>query len=166
MIPKRYHNLKQLSLSEDVSAKMSIFWDWTVTLSVLSGLILLIYWSVSGNLFRQFLGIQHQARWTNLILRPSILWAAIGYVLLMFRTLLWMRYKPFPAADFPEAPSITVIIPAYIEGAMVEKTILSVAEADYPHDRIEIIVVDDGSRDDTWSYIQKARRYPRLVMAL
>ncbi|MFA5112420.1 MAG: glycosyltransferase, partial [Desulfobaccales bacterium] len=79
------------------------------------------------------------------------------------RTLLWARYKPYPLADGP-MPSLTVIIPAYNEGAMVEKAIAAVAAADYPADRLEIVCIDDGSRDDTWLYIQRARRrFPHLV---
>ncbi|MGC2271507.1 MAG: glycosyltransferase, partial [Candidatus Sulfotelmatobacter sp.] len=50
----------------------------------------------------------------------------------------------------------TVIIPAYNEGAMIAKAILSVANANYPKERLEIIVVDDGSTDDTWMHIQHA----------
>ena len=50
---------------------------------------------------------------------------------------------------------------------MVEKSIASVAAAHYPHDRLEILVVDDGSKDDTWHYIeQAAARFPGLVTAL
>src|SRR5262249_3984681 len=56
------------------------------------------------------------------------------------------------------------VIPAFNEGAMVMKSIVSVVEADYPHDRLEIIVVDDGSTDDTWRHIEEAARlYPDLV---
>jgi hyaluronan synthase len=50
---------------------------------------------------------------------------------------------------------------------MVEKAVYSVAAADYPADRLEIICIDDGSRDNTWLYIQRAqKRYPRLVKAI
>jgi hyaluronan synthase len=81
----------------------------------------------------------------------------------LFRTLLWASYKPYPLPDGPW-PSLTVIIPAYNEGAMVEKAVASVAASDYPTDRLEIICIDDGSQDDTWLYIQCAqKRYPKLV---
>jgi hyaluronan synthase len=81
----------------------------------------------------------------------------------LFRTVLWACYKPYPLPDGPW-PNLTVIIPAYNEGAMVEKAIASVAASDYPADRLEIICIDDGSQDDTWSYIQGAlKRYPHLV---
>jgi hyaluronan synthase len=50
---------------------------------------------------------------------------------------------------------------------MVEQTINSVVAALYPNNRIEIIAVDDGSRDDTWLYIQKAaQRHPELVTTI
>jgi hyaluronan synthase len=61
-------------------------------------------------------------------------------------------------------PRVTVIIPAYNEGAMVEKAIYAAVASDYPADRLEIICIDDGSQDDTWFYLERAaRRYPRLV---
>ena len=69
-----------------------------------------------------------------------------------------------PPASHEDAPSLTVIIPAYNEGAMVEKSIYSVLAADYPQDRLEVFVIDDGSTDDTWQYIQAvAMEYPHLV---
>jgi hyaluronan synthase len=94
-----------------------------------------------------------------------------GYALAMLvfqllRTVLWACYRPFPLAAGP-LPSVTVIIPAYNEGAMVEQAILSVAAADYPGDRLEIFCIDDGSTDDTWAYITQARkRFPQLLKAL
>jgi hyaluronan synthase len=64
-------------------------------------------------------------------------------------------------------PSLTVIIPAYNEGAMVEKSIQAVVAADYPAKRLEIICIDDGSTDDTWLYIEQARRrFPHLIQTI
>jgi hyaluronan synthase len=87
--------------------------------------------------------------------------------MLAFRTLLWFLYKPFHPETAEAAPSMTVIIPAYNEGAMVQQSIDSVAAAAYPVGRLEILVVDDGSRDDTWEHIQAAAaRHPGLVTAI
>jgi len=63
-----------------------------------------------------------------------------GYALVMLifqlgRTVLWARYKPYPPTDGP-LPSLTIIIPAYNEGAMVEKAIDSVAASDYPAEKM------------------------------
>jgi len=82
------------------------------------------------------------------------------------RTILWMRYKPYPLPTGP-LPKVTVIVPAYNEGAMVEKTLYSVVASDYPADRLEIICIDDGSQDDTWFYIDRAqKRFPHLIKAI
>ncbi len=43
----------------------------------------------------------------------------------------WARYRPYPPVAGP-LPHLTVIIPAYNEGAMVEKAIAAVAASDYP----------------------------------
>ncbi|OPX20214.1 MAG: hypothetical protein BZ151_05210 [Desulfobacca sp. 4484_104] len=84
----------------------------------------------------------------------------------IIRTMLWARYKPYPLATGP-LPRISVIIPAYNEGAMVEQALDSVAASNYPADQLEIICIDDGSKDDTWFYINRARqRYPQLIKAI
>ncbi|PIV68393.1 MAG: hypothetical protein COY38_04080 [Candidatus Aenigmarchaeota archaeon CG_4_10_14_0_8_um_filter_37_24] len=47
-------------------------------------------------------------------------------------------------------PKISVIIPAYNEGKNILESIKSVLKAEYPEDRLEVIVVDDHSEDDTF----------------
>jgi len=95
--------------------------------------------------------------------------AAYSLFFLIFqgvRTFLWWRYRPFSLPPGP-LPRVTVIIPAYNEGAMVEKALYSVAASDYPADRLEIICIDDGSQDDTWEYIQRAQsRHPDLIRTI
>lgn len=105
--------------------------------------------------------------WAAIIARPSLLWFTMGMVLIVIRTLLWVRYRPVAAVSTDEAPRMTVIIPAYNEGAMVRRAVDACARAEYPRDRLEIIVIDDGSTDDTWSYVDAARRErPGLVQAI
>lgn len=83
---------------------------------------------------------------------------------LVIQTGLWFRYRPFDSATFDDAPALTIIIPAYNEGPMVARSIESVLSAAYPRDRLEVFVVDDGSKDDTWTHIQRAAaRFPGLV---
>ena len=84
----------------------------------------------------------------------------------LVRTILWWRYKPYPLPSGP-LPRVTIIIPAYNEGAMVEKAVYAAAASDYPADRLEIICIDDGSTDDTWTYLDRARqRHPGLIKAI
>lgn len=46
-------------------------------------------------------------------------------------------------------PAVTVVIGTYNQGGQVGEAIESVLGQDYPSDRMEVIVVDDGSSDDT-----------------
>jgi hyaluronan synthase len=141
--------------------------DWTFRVVIIVGLAMVAYETFMGQLSQPFFQTAKAAHWSNLIVRPSLLWGSLGVVLLFFRTFIWFGYRPFPSASIDDSPSLTVIIPAYNEGPMVRKSIDSVAAAFYPRDRLEIFVVDDGSRDDTWFHIQAAAKdYPDLVTPL
>jgi len=48
-----------------------------------------------------------------------------------------------------QTPTISIIMPAYNEGPYIEESIRCLFTLDYPADKLEIIVVDDGSTDDT-----------------
>ncbi len=79
-------------------------------------------------------------------------------------SILWIRYRPFEAPAEAKLPRVSVVIPAFNEGPMVERSIRSVASCAYPAELLEIIVVDDGSRDDTFFHMQRLRReHPDLV---
>jgi hyaluronan synthase len=138
--------------------------EWLLRLAIVAGLLALIASSLLGPLLRSIITEVESSRWATLIERPSMIWAVMGTLLLAFRTRLWFRYRPAPSATMEDAPTLTVIIPAYNEGAMVASAIESVAQARYPRDRLEIVVVDDGSADDTWEHIERAASaHPDLV---
>src|SRR5688572_13903105 len=59
-------------------------------------------------------------------------------------------------------PPISLLIAAYNEQENLPETLMSIAEQDYPGP-IEIIVVDDGSTDETVSVL-KALRMPNLTV--
>src|SRR5690606_39180776 len=53
--------------------------------------------------------------------------------------------------------NITVIVPAYNEGRLVYDTLVSLVASKYPADKLQLLAIDDGSKDDTWDWIQKAK---------
>ena len=50
---------------------------------------------------------------------------------------------------------VSILIPAYNEEDTLKETVDSVLNLDYPKDKIEIIVVDDCSKDRTWDVLQE-----------
>jgi biofilm PGA synthesis N-glycosyltransferase PgaC len=58
-------------------------------------------------------------------------------------------------SEFAEAdlPRISIVIPAYNERLNIDRCILSLKAQTYPHHLMEIVVVDDGSDDDTLNRI-------------
>jgi len=136
-------------------------------IAIVLGLGALLYLMIYGRVFQPLLDAASAHRWTHAIVRPSAIWILMGTFMLVFRTVLLFRYKEKAAAEFASAPMLTVIIPAYNEGPMVAQTIDSVAQANYPRDRLEIFVIDDGSKDDTWEHISAAaRRHANVVTPL
>jgi hyaluronan synthase len=104
------------------------------------------------------------AAWQVLAARPILGLVVCEALYLVLLTWHWLRYRPFEPPARGEEPMLSVVIPAFNEGPMVERSIRSVAAADYPRARLEIIVVDDGSRDDTFFHMEKLRReFPELV---
>ncbi len=85
------------------------------------------------------------------------------------RLALWWRYRPVAAtaAERARLPSLTVIVPAFNEGATVRDAIQSVLASHYPAERLRVVVVDDGSADDTWRHVSEtAARYPGRAEAI
>ena len=82
----------------------------------------------------------------------------INLLAFVWRVVLVIMYHETPAVSDDRLPICTVVVPAYNEGKQVLKTLRSIADGDYPEDKIHIIVVDDGSIDDTWFWIKKAKK--------
>lgn len=88
----------------------------------------------------------------------------LGVFLLLFRlsflayiVRLFFRYKPVTSVKDEELPTCTVIVPAYNEGQLVYSTLLSLVNSDYPAEKLQLLAIDDGSKDDTWEWMKKAK---------
>jgi hyaluronan synthase len=67
-------------------------------------------------------------------------------------------YRNAPALDDKALPGCTVIVPAYNEGEHVAETLFSLLESDYPAEKLQIIAINDGSKDDTMEWIRYAEK--------
>ena len=78
-----------------------------------------------------------------------------------------LRYRPVTLLAGTKLPRVTVIVPAYNEGAHVRVALESALASDYPEDRLEIIAIDDGSKDDTWEHILAvAGQHPTRIVPI
>ena len=97
--------------------------------------------------------------WSCVVL---LAYTQVGYPLLLVAL---ARVKRPRAASQPAAaaaddaggrpPSVSLIVAAYDEGAVIGAKVTNALELDYPRDRLEVIVASDGSADGT---VSEARR--------
>nr|WP_241755972.1 glycosyltransferase [Actinomadura sp. RB99] len=92
------------------------------------------------------------------LLLPTYTVLVSSYVISRFVLAAFYR----PPRDAGIAPSVAIVVPAYNEGEAVARTIHSCLGLDYPAGKLEIVVVNDGSTDDTWDHMREAAaRYPK-----
>jgi len=70
------------------------------------------------------------------------------FCLLFLISLLERKTKNPPAPE--KKPLVSVVIPAFNESETIKKCVNSVLAINWPKDKLEIIVVDDGSTDNTY----------------
>jgi N-acetylglucosaminyltransferase len=59
--------------------------------------------------------------------------------------------------DYTWQPMVSFMIPCFNEGEHIYKTIESLLAQDWPKDKLEIIVIDDRSSDDSYQWALKAK---------
>ncbi len=61
-------------------------------------------------------------------------------------------------------PTVTIIVPCYNEEKDISLTVDSLIELNYPKDKLNIFIVDDGSKDNTWNVLQKYASNPLITL--
>ncbi len=91
--------------------------------------------------------------WSCVVL---LAYAQVGYPLLL-AALARVKRAPAAAAIAPgEVPSVSLVVAAYDEGAVIGAKVANALALDYPRDRLEVIVASDGSADGTVSEARRA----------
>jgi cellulose synthase/poly-beta-1,6-N-acetylglucosamine synthase-like glycosyltransferase len=93
----------------------------------------------------------------------AVIWLMIVYQLIL--TFAGYRYRHQIHAEQEQMESgslelrpVSVMIPARNEGLVIEKTLQSVTAMDYPRDFLEVVVINDGSTDDTAAIVGRMAR--------
>jgi cellulose synthase/poly-beta-1,6-N-acetylglucosamine synthase-like glycosyltransferase len=83
-----------------------------------------------------------------------VIWFMLGYQFILF--LLGYQYgfrakrQQKKLEEKPiELPAISLMVPAHNESIVINETLQALLNLNYPSDRIEILVINDGSTDDT-----------------
>jgi cellulose synthase/poly-beta-1,6-N-acetylglucosamine synthase-like glycosyltransferase len=77
--------------------------------------------------------------------------AFIFYALVGYPILLWMfaRWRSLPVHKRYEPLTVTVLLPVHNGAQWLRDKLLSILSLDYPRDRMQVLVISDGSTDNT-----------------
>lgn len=84
----------------------------------------------------------------------ALFWSAailVAYTYFLFPLLLFLRgiFTPRSYASADLSPHVSLIIAAYNEASVIAAKLDNILALDYPRDRLEVLVVSDGSDDGT-----------------
>ncbi|MGL5035402.1 MAG: glycosyltransferase, partial [Microcystaceae cyanobacterium] len=109
------------------------------------------------------------AIWSLVIFLHSVVWGSTlvwGLVVLLFlQAIRLMRAKPdvLPNALVAEIPSISLLVAAKNEQAVVRNLVAQLCNLDYPTEKYDVWIVDDYSTDKTPQILDElAEKYPNL----
>ena len=86
--------------------------------------------------------------------RIAYVYSMITSAYLLTRYLFGALYRPTPAnPDF--TPGVSIVVPCYNEEDWIQRTIISCLNQAYPLDKLEVIIVDDHSRDQSPEKIEQ-----------
>ncbi|MBI5126353.1 MAG: glycosyltransferase [Candidatus Taylorbacteria bacterium] len=91
------------------------------------------------------------------------------FVGLYFQIFLLVTFFEKEEEKYPELPKglayprVAITVPCFNEEKTLTKTVLSLRALDYPKEKLEILIIDDGSTDNTYAVAQElVRTYPEV----
>jgi len=55
-------------------------------------------------------------------------------------------------------PTVTIVVPAHNESTVIEKTLACLISLEYPAEKLQVVIADDGSTDDTIAVVKRFRK--------
>lgn len=92
---------------------------------------------------------------TNLLFLFSVVFVGIYLNVFLLLLLFKNRNRLFEVKKPSRLPKVSVLIPAHNEEKSIAQTLNSVLALDYPSNKLEIIVIDNGSTDNTSEVVRK-----------
>jgi hyaluronan synthase len=89
------------------------------------------------------------------------IYSGIVCAYILSRFALSAFYRPSP--DQGIAPAVAIVMPAFNEEDAIARSVRALMAVDYPTEKLEIVVINDGSTDGTLAQIKTiAREFPRV----
>ncbi|OLC62986.1 hypothetical protein AUH73_03265 [archaeon 13_1_40CM_4_53_4] len=98
-----------------------------------------------------------------------ILFYAVWLTIVIVYTVAFAILLSAPAGSRSESeneffPTVSLVIPTYNEGQIIGRKLENILELDYPRDKLDVLVVDSASSDDTKDTVRRfANRTHELV---
>lgn len=98
----------------------------------------------------------------QLLVLPAVLLSLVEAAYLPLALVAHAR-RPADPLRVPSNPFVSVVVPAFDEGRVLRRCVDSILADRYLNK--EVVLVDDGSRDDTWEVMKSYRGRPGVVVA-
>ena len=114
--------------------------------------------------------VGYMVYWGPHVLQQQLLQAAMRYMTIFIGliTVLWIlaaawgRYYNYRKPPSWHPDRVSVLIPAWNESKVIRRTVESITRYSYDFE-VEIVIVDDGSTDNTWEILQELdAEYPSV----
>jgi biofilm PGA synthesis N-glycosyltransferase PgaC len=90
--------------------------------------------------------------------------SVIGYSYLGYAAWLWLRsrWSPRPVRRSSDEPSVSAVMVVRNEEAVIARKLENLLTLDYPKEKLEVVIVSDGSSDRTVEVLAEFERDPRV----
>jgi poly-beta-1,6-N-acetyl-D-glucosamine synthase len=100
-----------------------------------------------------------------------VFWLAasmVGYSYLGYPAWLWLRsrWSPHPVRRSSSEPSVSAVMVVRNEEAAIARKLENLLTLDYPQEKLEVVVVSDGSSDGTAEILGEFARNPRVRVVM
>jgi biofilm PGA synthesis N-glycosyltransferase PgaC len=107
---------------------------------------------------------------TALMLSIAFWIAAAIITYAYFGYFFWLRtrkiWRPWPVLRGVKTPTVSVVMVVCNEAAMLPEKLSNLLALDYPAESLQLVLVSDGSTDNTEAILREAARDPRVQVVL